>query len=247
MNKILIGSTALKHWYKDFNREPKDLDYICKNIENKNKGDCIVIPFVFEYVTNNIAPSWFLLTLKLSHIFWNKKGNLNWRKHMWDIQFLLNNKVEYNKEVFLKLKEFWKVHYGGLQKSNLNLNKEDFFDNAINNTIDHDTLHTYLKKEPTYLKVLKEGKEVEPCPIKWNNLSSKDKDSLFQEEIMVMAWERFPNMYFKKAYYLMCNKYIRNHLPDFCFDYIIKNYIRLSLAPYDFIKIINSKYVRKNI
>jgi len=25
---ILIGSSAIKHWYPDFKREPKDLDYI---------------------------------------------------------------------------------------------------------------------------------------------------------------------------------------------------------------------------
>jgi len=58
---------------------------------------------------------------------------------------------------------------------------------------------------------------------------------------MVMAWERFSDLHYKRAYCRMFRKFIRNHVPMELFDYTIRNYLDLSLAPYDFIEIINSK------
>ena len=236
-NHVLIGSKAMKYHFNDFNREPKDIDYIVK--ERKIKGsDSISLPFFVDYCKSEIASPNELLTLKCSHIFWNELGERNWEKHMWDIQFLLKKGAKYDWEMILKLKEFWTKHYGKLasRRSNLTLNSKDFFNNAINKNIDHDSIHLIINPEPTYKKVLKDNAEVEPCSIKYNNLSNEEKDNLFIEEVMVMAYERFSNLYYKKAYYIMCNKYIRSHMPLFCFDYVIKNYIRLSYAPYNFIK-----------
>lgn len=234
MNRVLIGSSAMKHWFPDFNREPKDEDYAILDRSHKIKGDCMVIPLVCENSTESIATPEMLLTLKLSHIFWDN----NWDKHMWDIQFLLDKGVDYNKELFLELVEFWKQHYR-LNRSNLKQSSEDFFNNALDSKYEHDYIHTLIADPPAYKQFLKG--EVELDETKVLQASNEEKDKLIQEEIMVMAWERFHGLYYKKAYFFMLKKYIREHIPMYLFDYIIKNYKRLDRPPYNFIDYIDAQ------
>ena len=235
MNRVLIGSTALKYHFNDFNRKPKDKDYAIISRKYNTGDDCMIIPLVCEYSDSEIASPEMLLTLKLSHIFFDT----NWEKHMWDIQFLLSKNINYDYDLMLKLKAFWTTHYGRLYRSNLKQSSEDFFNNVLDTGYEHDYIHTLIASPPTYTKVLKG--EVEICEKKVAALPDKEKDALMVEEIMVMAWERFGNLYYKKAYYLMMQKYIKNHVPMFLFDYLIKNYIRLSKAPYNFLEKINAQ------
>lgn len=238
MNKVLIGSAAIKHWFPDFPREPKDVDYALAPGNEREMGeDSMVIPLVVQYSPTNIATPKMLLTLKISHIFWNN----NWDKHMFDINWLMNVKgVEPDWNLVWELKEFWTEHYGGLRRSNLKMTAEDFFNNAVECDFDHDYLHTFLCDPPTYTKVLKDGEEVEPDPAKYHALSDEEKASLFQEEVMVMAYERFNNLHYKKAYFLMYKKYIREHVPEFCLSFVLKNQIKLSRAPFNFIERLNT-------
>lgn len=242
VNKVLIGSSAIKHHFPDFNREPKDLDYAVR--DKKIPGtDSMVIPLVIENSSSEIATPEMLLTLKLSHIFWNELGERNWEKHMWDIQFLLHKGVDYDREQMLQLKEFWTEHYGGLRRSKLNMSAEEFFDNAINVDIDHDHIHTLIHPDPIYKKVLEDGAEVNLDPDKFFALTGAEKDRFIQEEVMVMAWERFPKYYYKKAYYVMYKKFLRNHVPMFAFDYMVRNWIRLGQPSFNFIEKINKNLV----
>lgn len=199
----------------------------------------MVIPLVVDNSTSEIASPEMLLTLKLSHIFWNELGERNWEKHSWDIQFLLSKGVDYDSELMMKLKEFWTEHYGGLRRSNLNMTAEDFFNNAINVDIDHDLIHTYIHPDPIYRHCLEDGAEVNLDESKFFALSNDDKDRFIQEEVMVMAWERYSKYNYKKAYYLMFKKFLRNHVPMFAFDYMVRNWIRLSRPPFNFIERIN--------
>lgn len=47
MKMIIIGSTAIKHWFPDFPREPKDVDYA-------TNGDKVVSTREIEYLPNPV-------------------------------------------------------------------------------------------------------------------------------------------------------------------------------------------------
>jgi hypothetical protein len=238
MNKILVGSAAIKQHFPDFKREPKDQDYIVKEKVEFDENDNLVVPIFFNYCKSEVASPEQLLTLKLSHIFWD----VNWDKHMWDIQFLLGKGIDYDFEWLLELREHWVKHYKGLYRSNLKLSKEEFFDNAINTGYEHDYIHTLINPVPMYTEVLAaDGKGVELDGHKFMNLTYDDKLKFIQEEVMVMAWERFSKLYYKEAYHKMLKKFIRNHVPIFAFDFTICNYIPLLDVPFNFIEKINLK------
>lgn len=238
MNRILVGSAAIKQHFSDFKREPKDQDYIVKEKVEFDGNDNLVVPIFFNYCKSEVACPEQLLTLKLSHIFWD----VNWDKHMWDIQFLLRKEIDYDFEWMLKLKGWWRLHYKVLYRSNLKLSKEKFFNNAVNTGYEHDYIHTLINPIPMYTKVLdSNGKGVELDERKFQNLSYSDKFKFIQEEVMVMAWERFSKLYYKEAYHKMLKKFIRNHVPIFAFDFTIRNYIPLLDVPFNFIEKINLK------
>ena len=88
---LIIGSTAMRHHFPDFNRSPKDLDIAVEDSSSftSTKGvEYLGNPILFKYVPEGqeyIDPN-MLLSLKMSHLFFD----INWAKHMWDVQFLLN-------------------------------------------------------------------------------------------------------------------------------------------------------------
>lgn len=257
---VIVGSSAMKHWFSDFNRDPKDVDiqhdckgsydYYTKNqdhfrpeVLNQNKRIeqyFIDVPAFNEslkkYTLEYITPKG-LLTLKASHIFWD----INWDKHMYDIQFLIGKGFEIDKEVFYDLYNFWNVFHGKNKRSNLNMSSEDFFNNVVKCEYDHDWLHTLIRDHPTYNKVLKDGAEVDVDEAKFNNLSFEDKLSLVREEVYVMAYERYTDVSFRHAYGRMLKKFIMNHAPIWEALFIIENYITLLKPEYNFIKLINEK------
>ena len=48
--KILIGSQCIKHWYPDFNRVPKDIDYaVNKEIKSEPNIEYLYNPVLFKY------------------------------------------------------------------------------------------------------------------------------------------------------------------------------------------------------
>ena len=147
---LIIGSTALKHHYPDFKREPKDLDIAIpteKGYRNMKGIEYLYNPIIFEYQYEGYLRPELLLSLKISHLFWNT----NWEKHIFDIQFLLNKGIKYDLNLINKLIEFWKVYLPKIRRSNLVLSKEEFFTNGVNeDTEQHDYIHTILNPIPTY-------------------------------------------------------------------------------------------------
>lgn len=239
----IIGSHAIKHWYPDFKREPKDIDYL---VNDKTMWD--PIPGKEEYLENPVLwnhikgynkylePN-LLLTLKSSHLFWD----LFWEKHMFDVQFLLNKGNKINKELFYKLYDYWNVYHSKNRRSDLKMTAEDFFDNALKCEHSHDWLHTLLNPIPTYTKILVDGAEVDVSENKFNNLTFEEKCSLVQEEVMIMAWERYPKLDYRVAYSRMLKKFIISHAPIWEAIFIIENFITLHKAPYNYFKVINEK------
>jgi len=155
MTLVLIGSEALKRRFPDFAREPEDMD-----IATTDKSSTVFLGEAkYDYLHNpilcaryedsgcclrgyGIATPEELLTLKMSHIFWEDAA---FDKTMWDIQFLLSKGVEYDPELYDELYAFWPTQRGEIKKSDLTLDKKEFFKNAINyDEHEHDFLHTLI-------------------------------------------------------------------------------------------------------
>lgn len=239
MKKVIIGSTALKHYFPNYKREPKDLDYATSIYKKSNVKDVEYLynPIITEIENRKYLRPEYLLSLKISHLNWET----NWDKHLFHVQFLLKQGVKYDIKLIERLKLFWKEFLPTIRSSNLKLNSKEFFNNAINVKIPHDDIHKLIVKIPTYMKILKDNCEVEPCEIKFNNLSHKEKLELVREEIYVMAWERYRNLDYREAYRIMLQKFIMNHAPRFEFYFIIENYIELLIPPFNYIKHINNE------
>lgn len=238
MKKILIGSSAIKHWFSDFNREPKDWDYIVTEIPNwtprlDKRVEYHFNPLFDDYKSKVMFPN-ELLTLKCSHLFWD----IQWEKHMWDIQFLLKKGCVIDIELFYKLYEHWNIVHSKNRRSDLKMTGAKFFDNAITFPIEHDLLHTFFVNPPTYTKILKIEEEVDVDEESFNNLSFEEKCSLVTEEIIVMSMERWSQLDIRIAYSRMLKKFIISHAPLWEALFIIKNFIELNKCPKQYLEIV---------
>lgn len=226
---LLIGSRAIKYWFDDFHREPKDWDWITddlskpkpENIDGHHEYHLnpVLLPLSYH---NNVLSSNSLYTLKISHLFWD----IRWAKHMFDVQFLRRKGCLFNRDLFDKLYAYWNTIHGTNHRSDLTLDADAFFNNALK-TYDHDYLHTLINPVPAYIKVLKDGSEVEPDEIKFQLLSHQEKLDLVREECYVMAYERLGIRDYREAYSWMIKKFIMNHAPMWEALWIIDNYIEL--------------------
>lgn len=93
MKKILIGSTALQKYVPGI-REPKDLDYAVDTEGSSSIAgvEFLYNPVLFEFEKEDTISAENLLNLKISHLFFD----INWDKHMFDVQQLLKlgNKID---------------------------------------------------------------------------------------------------------------------------------------------------------
>lgn len=231
---VIIGSTAIKHHFSDFNRAPKDLDYaVSSPIKKENGTEFLINPILCEVQNEGYLIPDLLYTLKISHLFWD----INWSKHMYDVQFLKSKGCKLNKDLFYKLYDYWGVLHGKNKRSDLKMSSEDFFDNAIKSKYEHDYLHTLIKNPPTFKKIL--IGEVEVSEEKFNNLSFEEKKELVVEEVMIMAYERYYNLDYRSAYSKMLKKFIISHAPMWEALFIIENYIELHKPNFNYINKIN--------
>ena len=146
--------------------------------------------------------------------------------------------------LFYKLYKFWNTIHNKNNRSNLDMSSNEFFNNALKTP--HDYYHTLLNESPIYTKILKDGAEVDVSEDKFNDLSFEDKCNLVREEVMVMAYERYKNYNFMKAYSIMLKKFILNHAPIWEAIFIIENYIILHRPQFDYFKKIEEKLKIKN-
>lgn len=253
---MIIGSSAILHHFSDFNRFPKDVDYIVglKILpENNIKLEKLENPILEEWYNYNL-PTFIgkneLYTLKISHSFWDLP-NKSWEKHLWDIQFLKENGCQFIPELFWDLFNYWETIHGKRKSSNLDMSAKDFFNNAITYDTPHDLIHEILVthpyfngNEPTYKKILKDGAEVDVCMQKFNDLSELDKFNVVFEEVAVMSMEnRFPkDMYWKAKYQKMLKKFIISHCKIEEGIWIIQNHKKLLCnIPFNYQLFLNSK------
>jgi|SRR6187402_3441152 len=249
---LLIGSQAIKYWYPEFGRIPKDTDYAVTELEKaalekKEKVEYLVNPVIGHL--QGIASVDMLYTIKLSHTVGWELNNHSWARHAWDIQFLKEKGAKLDWELFYKLYDYWIELHGENKRSNLEMSAEEFFNNAIKYPINHDDIHEMLIKHPhfegqqspTYTKILKG--EVDVCMEKFENLTEKEKFNLVFEEVAVMAEERFPQkMYYKAKYERMLKKFILQHAKLTEAVWILENHKwLLTNIPFNF-----SKFIQEN-
>lgn len=243
MDKILIGSTAIKHWYDDFTRQPKDKDYIVDaqkvtvdRAENTEYLPCAIMWDLYKGTNKTVLDAEHLTTLKASHLAWN----INWDKHMYDLQFLLRKGNKIDSNLFFNLYRYWNTYHEKNKRSDLKMTKEDFFDNAVNyDDNEHDDLHKILNPVPIYTLVLKDNCEVELDENKFHALSHEQKILFVQEETMVMAWERYRKMNYRVAFDKMLKKFIISHCPLFALIFTLENYVEITKININYIKKIN--------
>lgn len=248
---ILIGSRAIRFWFPDFPREPKDTDYAVYSevgTGQKNKDERV------EYLANPILLRYYdwpnyppicgpdeLYTLKISHAIGWKLENGSWDKHIWDITWLKNKGCVLIPHLFDQLYAYWETVHGKNKRSDLEMTAEDFFNNALTCPYSHDWLHTLLQETPTYTKVLKDGAEVEVSEEKFNQLTEDEKESLVREEVMVMAFERYSHLDWPFAYHRMVKKFVLNHAPIWEAIWMIENWPKIVKAKFNFITYLNEK------
>lgn len=229
MKQILIGSECLNYWYPDFPRIPKDIDYAVDEECKSGFGvEYLYNPVLFKYtsfaedMSVTTLEAGLLLSLKISHLFWN----INWDKHMWDVQFLLSKGCQYNLEYIKEQIEFWNKYLPKVHRSDLKMTKDSFFNNAVNkDTDEHDLLHAKLVDYPAYKKLLKDGCDVELDESKWEYLTFEEKCDAVYEETAVMAFERYdPKLYWKAAFNRQLKDNIIKHFPFFIALFAIENY-----------------------
>lgn len=232
-SKILIGSKAIVQHFPNFYRESKDIDYAipCGSNYRKDGAEYLVNPILFDYEDSKIISPDNLLSLKLSHLFWD----INWEKHIFDTIFLFENGAKINKPFLKDMRQYWEKVKSPVRRSQLEMNKEQFFNNAVNNnTEEHDKIHQLLEDVPAYTKVLKDGCEVELDEGKWNRLSEQEKHDVVFEETAVMAWERYKTTPYKIAYMKQLKDNIIKHFPEYIGIHAIKNYKELRKPKYNF-------------
>ena len=232
---LLIGSSAIKHHFPDFQRQPKDLDYVV----DYEKPNVSGIEYLYNPVIGHlegIADVNTLYTLKISHL---AGWDINWDKHMFHTQFLKSKGAMIDSDLFYKLHSFWNEYHSPNKRSDLDMTADSFFDNAIVSKYDHDFLHTLINPIPAYTKVLKDGAEVDVCEKKFESLSFEDKYNLVTEEVMVMAYERYQRIGWQHGYTKMLKKFILSHAPIWEAIFIIENYKILHKPPFNYFKTIN--------
>lgn len=208
MNKVIIGSHAIKQYYPDF-RLPKDLDYINKDDQSKTREVENYWMDEFQCLLDANTGGEYLdpdcmLTLKAAHANWN----VFWEKTMADIIFLKRKGHTINVPVYKELVKGFRKWHGKESAPLLGKTTKTFFEDAITRIYDHDSVHAAVAyyDEPLFMKTLTdpESGSVMCSEELFNKLSHEDKIKMSKEEIIVTALERyiFPALEKKEHYYI---------------------------------------------
>jgi hypothetical protein len=194
---LIYGSQAIKHWYPDYDREPRDTDIITDDVSflnnsSPNRKEEFYWTNAFEYLIYNkdnkyVDPN-LLYTIKVSHAAWD----INWTKTMKDIEFLQSKGCKLDTEFYNLLYSDWeKLH--GKKKVKMDVENKEFFTETITRKYNHEELHKHFM---FYDRPLNE--RIRPdlnsplCSKKmWNKLHYVNKIKCALEEIFVLATERY--------------------------------------------------------
>lgn len=243
---IVVGTTALEH-HGIHLREPSDIDIVSEHphrswdtiIMPKNIID--LIPEINGYATPNA-----IFTLKCSHLGWDIK----WKKHKKDVLTLKHKGCKLLPKLYVALVEHWKEVNGNKDFLDMYKTKEEFFDDAVPKVIEHDMLHKISSSpyKPIYLDLHEDGQEVAIDKDKFDALPLWKQLRMFQEEIAVIAVERWlinpmcKNKYhWRQAWDKALHKTIVALTKDWMTDFMIEHLSELSVPQY---KLFKQFYIR---
>ena len=200
MDTLIFGSIALKHWYPDLKREPKDLDIISKEkIEFQKASKRIETHWVpsFQYILDNnkdqvfVDPD-FLYTIKISHALYD----IWWDKTMFDIRFMQQKKCVLKKQLYRLLQIDWDYKHGRNKNFKVKGPPIEFFTSLISRQFPHDLLHYKIKffDVPMHCKIRPKANDVLVSKSLWDALSYEEKLICAIEEASVFALERYWNI-----------------------------------------------------
>lgn len=200
--QIIIGSTAAKYWFKDYPKNPKDLDILCTQFkETTQKSDIqthrLAQKIIDLSINKNYLDPDLLYTLKVSHAYWN----IFFEKTLKDIEFFKNKGLVINQELHDELVQLWSEIHGKKHVQMQRSTKEFWNDNAKRRVFNVDTkglhqhefLHTLVKfkDEPMHFYVRPDKNSVYIPKSSFESLDCQDKLKLATEELLVTAIERF--------------------------------------------------------
>lgn len=201
MGKTLIGSLAAIHWFPDFPREPKDIDFVSDSPIGKMNPNLYLpspIPKMkVEVYDNEVLLNWFgarqiaspdeLYTIKVSHSHWN----IHWTKTMFDIKFFQNKGCKLISELYDSLYKAWEIKHGK-KKVYLNVENEKFFNEHVTRIVNHDWLHEQVMyyNEPMFNKIKKDTSKAMIDKDMFFALDYEDRIKTCREEIKVISVER---------------------------------------------------------
>jgi hypothetical protein len=190
MTYLIIGSTAL---YRHIGgRVPKDLDVFTDNPVRKTDDDFWHPSFHGIWGPNEerYATLDELYSIKMSHTYWSLK-NGSWEKHVFDLIRMKEAGAKLDLGIHKILYDVWTERYGA-KRVDLDMDKADFFDDAVPRTYDHDSVHYSVAygDHPMYEDFLKDGEEIMMDMKKIWAAPFEDQVRLFREEIYATALER---------------------------------------------------------
>lgn len=198
MTKLLVGSTAAKHWFPDF-RDARDIDYLVSDPDEEMRNTRGIEYFYHPYLkdiveehVSAIAEPYFLYTLKVSHAFWALR-NGSWDKHMNDIKFFQGKGVDFAPGLYDVFYKTWEeVHGKKRAKLTADTTASEFFTKAVERVYDHDSIHDSIAygSEPMFNRILRDGSEVAVSKDKFLALTHEEKCQLVREEVYATALER---------------------------------------------------------
>lgn len=189
--KLIYWSTAIKYWFPDFDREPKDLDIISNEWNKNSKWIEYYRIDEFDYLVNNnseyVEPN-ILYTIKLSHLSYD----INWNKHMRDVIFLKSKWCKIDIIFYNILVKVWsRIHW--VKHIKMKVDNSEFFKWNIKRKYNHDWLHEQFAfyDRPLNEKIREDLNSPLCSKILWNNLSYEDKLKCATEELYVLTAERY--------------------------------------------------------
>lgn len=195
--KLIYWSTAIKYWFPDFNREPKDLDIITdeklQTVKWIEYHRCNAFEYlvpktnIHQFYPEYVSPD-ELYTIKLSHLSWD----INWNKHMHDVIFLKSKWCKIDNIFYDELmKRWWIIHWE--KKIKMWVDNKDFFKWNIKRRYEHDWLHEQFAfyDRPLNEKIREDLNSPLCSKQLWEQLSYEDKIKCALEELYVLTSERY--------------------------------------------------------
>lgn len=192
---MIIGSTALKHWYPDLPREVGDLDVWAPTTEPNTRAReyhwCDLFGAIRAlYGSPQFAPPDLLLTIKMSHAAWS---DVHFDKTVYDIGFLQARHAQVDEGVYRQLYAHWETLFGK-KPAYLSKDNDAFFDDGVERTYIHDDLHraiAFTYSYPLFERLKPDLSKAACSKSLFFALSRSDQIKCIQEEAFVVALERF--------------------------------------------------------